>query len=662
MAMLAFEIGKRQPLAEGREFGTTGPYEQIDGTAHFAVDPAHPDNLGVTDIAMAPRDAAGQVRFSADATILAPVEPARGNRRLLLDIPNRGNRLAMRFLNNAAPAVPGAPIDPGDGFLMRHGYTVAWCGWQHDVPDVPGLMRAKVPDARTTGDGPVSGPIMVSFLPNIASQVQLLSDRAHRPYPTADVLDPHAVLIEREADDAPPVTIPREQWSFARIEGGRPVPDPAHVHLAAGFVPGKLYHVVYTTAGAPVIGLGFLATRDFTSFLRHETASRNNPCSGVIDLAYVLGVSQSGAYLRQYLWLGLHQDERERPVFDGYLVHIAGGGRGADFNMRFGQPSNTLRPRLRETPPFTDLPQTDPVTGLTSGLLDHIGSRGTGPKIFMTNSSNEYWRGDASLIHTDMAGSRDVEPSPQVRIYHYAGTQHGSATWPVTDSNPLDGTRTQCPMNTVDYRPLLRAAVIRLDRWVSAGEAPPASRYPRLSDGTAVTRETTEASFAGIPGMRFATRLPRAARNDFGPEAGRGIVTTLPPTRGQPFPAFVSAVDRDGNETAGVRLPDLTVPLGTHTGWNPRHPQIGAPGQLTNLIGATVPFAATRQEREAQGDRRPSIAERYPSRNAYIEQVRLAAQRLIEDGYLLTEDLELTVDLAAERFDAFSRPRGAATP
>ncbi len=528
MAMLAFEINKRQPLAGGRDFGMAGAYEQIDGTAHFGVDPSHPDNQGITDIALAPRNTMGRVLFSADATILTPRDPGRGNRKLLVDIPNRGNRLAMRFLNNAAPAVPGEPIDPGDGFLMRHGYTVAWCGWQHDVPDVPGLMRANVPDAKTTDGGPVRGPIMVSFLPNVSSQVQLLSDRAHRPYPTSDVSDPHAVLLEREADDAPPKIIPREQWSFARFEGGRCVPDPTHVYLAAGFVPGKLYHVVYTTTGAPVIGLGFLATRDFASFLRHDAASQDNPWAGKIQHAYAFGASQSGAFLRQYLWLGLHRDERERPVFDGYLIHIAGGGRGADFNMRFGQPSNTLRPRLRETPPFTDIPQTDPVTGRTSGLLDRIGAHQPRPKIFMTNSSNEYWRGDASLIHSAMDGSRDLEPSADVRIYHYAGTQHGSATWPVADSDPLDGTRTLCLMNTVDYRPLLRGAVVALDRWVSVGDRPPPSQYPRLADGTAVTRETTEGSFSGIPDIRFPTRLPRAARNDFGPETDRGVVTTLP--------------------------------------------------------------------------------------------------------------------------------------
>jgi len=656
MAMLSFAVNQRRPLAEGRSFGAAGAHEQIDGTAQFAVDPAHPDNRDITDIALAPRDPGGLVRFSADVTILTPREPERGNRRLLVDIPNRGNRLAMRFLNSAPPAIPGAPIDPGDGFLMRQGYTVAWCGWQHDVPDIAGLMRASVPEARTAEGGPVRGPLMVSFRLNTASRVQLLSDRAHRPYPAADLDDPHAILLSREAEGAPPVTIPREEWSFARLDGERPVPDPRHIYLRAGFVPGRIYHVVYTTSGAPVIGLGFLATRDFASFLRHETARPDNPCAGRIDHAFVFGASQSGAFLRQYLYLGLDQDERERPVFDGYLVHIAGGGRGADFNQRFGQPSNTLRPRLRDTPPFTDVPQTDPITGQRAGLLDQLATHRQRPKIFFTNSSNEYWRGDASLIHTTLDGSQDLEPSAEVRIYHYAGTQHGSATWPLADLNPLDGARAQWSMNTVDYRPLLRAALVRLDRWASAGEAPPPSRHPRLADGTAVVAESTAEIFSQIPGMGFPSPLQQGARSDFGPDANRGILTTLPPVPGQPYPRFVPTVDRDGNDVAGVRLPDLTVPLATHTGWNLRHSQIGAPGQPLSLMGGTMPFAATKREREARGDPRRPIAERYASRDAYLDEVRRAAQRLVDDGYMLADDLELVVAQAAERFDVFARP------
>jgi hypothetical protein len=235
MATLALEISKRQPFAGGRSFGVVGPYEQIDGTAYFGVDPDHPDNRDIADIALAARDADGLVRFAADVTILTPREPERGNSRLLLDVPNRGNRVAMRFLNCAPPAVPGAPIDPGDGFLMRQGYTLAWCGWQHDVPDLVGLMRSYVPEAKNANGGPVRGPVMVSFQPNVATQVQIVSDRAHRPYPTEDLGDTNAVLFEREVDDAPPTIIPREQWSFARVRRQHPGSRPPSYLSGGGF-------------------------------------------------------------------------------------------------------------------------------------------------------------------------------------------------------------------------------------------------------------------------------------------------------------------------------------------------------------------------------------------------------------------------------------------
>ena len=278
------------------------------------------------------------------------------------------------------------------------------------------------------------------------------------------------------------------------------MPDSRHIYLAAGFVPGRLYHVVYATSGAPVIGLGFLATRDFASFLRHDLSRPDNPCTGQIRHAYAFGASQSGAFLRQFLYLGLNQDERERPVFDGYLIHIAGGEARCRLQSTLRTAIQHAAAAVEGDPLFTDVPQIDPVTGQRRGLLARLHTHRGQPKIFLTNSSNEYWRGDASLIHTDIEGSRDLEPSAQVRIYHYAGTQHGSATWPLTDSNPLDGSRAQCPMNTVDYRPLLRAALVRLDRWVSAGEPPPPSWYPRLSDGTAVPPESTADVFFRHPG------------------------------------------------------------------------------------------------------------------------------------------------------------------
>ena len=492
---------------------------------------------------------------------------------------------------------------------------------------------------------------MVKFQPNALSHVRPLSDRLHRPYPASDLDDPDAMLLVYDAEDVPARIIPRADWSFARLEDDRVVADASHIYLASGFVPGKQYAVIYTTTGAPVVGLGLLTARDAVAFLRYGSVEAGNPCAADIHHAYAFGASQSGRYLRQFLYLGLNEDENERPVFDGLLVHIAGGKRGGDFNQRFGQPSSSLQPNMSNMFPFHDTLQTDPVTGRSDGLLARLAARKRLPKVFFTNSSAEYWRGDASLTHTNAEGTQDLAPSAPVRIYHYAGTQHGSGTWPLTDVNPLDGSRGRQVFNCVDYRPLLRAALVRLDRWSNGQEYPPPSRHPRLADGTGVPPEQLEKSFTALPGVGIPAHPPRVTAVDFGPEAAQGIATTLPPVVSKPYPNFVPAVDRDGNEVSGIRLPDLTVPLATYLGWNLRHPNMGAPDQMMPLMGATIPFPATQKEREARGDPRLSIAERYPNKTDYLAQVRRAAHTLVEEGHLLAEDLELVVRQASERYD-----------
>jgi hypothetical protein len=500
----------------------------------------HPGNRCITDLDLAPRGSDGRVRFAADVRILTPEDQQRSNRRLFFDVVNRGNRLALAMFNCVPrPITPSAPLDCGDGFLMRHGYTVVWCGWQHDVPAVDGLMRIHIPDAQIAS-GPVSGRLLVSFQPNAPSQVQLLSDRAHRAYPSSNLDDAEAMLIVRSADETPPQVIPRGQWSFAKIEGGQVVPDATHIYFAAGFVAGKVYHMIYTTTGAPVIGLGLLTARDIVAFLRHDTTQRGNPCGGNIERAYAFGASQSGRYLRQFLYLGLNEDEQEHMVFDGLLVHIAGGKRGGDFNQRFGQPSASLQPNMSNLFPFTDAVQTDPVTGRTDGLLERLAARRPIPKIFFTNTSTEYWRGDASLIHSNVEGTKDVIPSASLRIYHFAGTQHSFGSLPLTDTNPVDGARGQQKFNSVDYIPLLRAALVRMDRWVTEEEAPPPSRYPRLADGTAVPWEQPKRVFEALPAVAFPACLPQVRRLDFGSAAEPGIVTRLPPDPGEPYPHFVA--------------------------------------------------------------------------------------------------------------------------
>ncbi len=649
MAVTALEIKSRSPFAHGQIFGDIGPYQQFEGTVHFAVDPHHPGNAGITDLQRAPRDAYGLVHYSEDVRLLQPAVPQRGNQRLLLDVVNRGNPTVLTNFNSAV-----GRLDPGNGFLMRQGYTVIWCGWQDDVPATPGLLRIHVPEALDSAGKPISGKIAVMFQPATSLQVHPLADRRHRPHPATDLHDHDAVLTVQDHDDAPPVTIPRPQWAFARLEGARVVPDAASVYLASGFQPGKVYQVVYSTTGAAVLDLGLLALRDVVAFLRYGTTEEGNPCAGQLRYAYGFGRSQSGRCLRHFLYLGLNQDERQRLVFDGLLPLVAGGWRG-EFNQRFGQPSNYNKYSVKNLFPFHDTMQTDPDTGRTDGLLARLAVHGTVPKICFINTASEYWGGHAALTHTDLEGRHDLAPAETVRLYHFAGTQHGPGTLQFTATGTRDDGLGQHTPNAVDYRPLLRAALVNLDRWVTTGTPPPPSQHPRLDDGTAVPPAHTAATFQAIPGMHFPMHLRSIARLDFGLETAEEILTLLPPRVGKPYATLVSAVDADGNELAGIRLPDISVPLATYTGWNVRHPEVGGPGQILALLGSTVPFPATRAERQATGDPRLSIAERYASQTDYLHQVQHAAEMLVQQGYLLAEDLPTVADQAAQRYELFWR-------
>ena len=403
-----------------------------------------------------------------------------------------------------------------------------------------------------------------------------------------------------------------------------------------------------------------LAPRDLVSFLRYGPAEAGNPCADDdIEFAFAFGRSQSGGFLRRFLYCGLTRDEQDRPVFEGVLPLVAGSGRG-EMNQRFGQPSTPARPTAGRSFPFHDTRQTDPDTGRTDGLLARLSAGPASvetsanmPKVLLTNTSAEYWSGHASLIHTTMDGAADLEPSDNVRIYLYAGTQHGPGQLNLFDVDVREGPRGQQLDNSVDYRPLLRAALNNLDLWVSDCIEPPDSLHPRLDDGTAVPAPELEATFRAIPGVNFPDVLKYVYRADFGPEAHNGLVEPAPSSN-EPYPNYVPAVDGDGNEVAGIRLPDLAVPLATYAGWNLRHPDSGAPGQIMPQIGATIPFPATRAAREESGDPRPSIEERYASKEDYLAQVREVAAAMAIEGYLLSEDLPTITDQAAQRYDALT--------
>ena len=645
MPVTALDISHRSTVLDGRPFGDAGAYEKIAGTLRFAVDPTLPIHAAITDLAGAPRNAAGRVESSADFYLLKPVDPARGNRRLLLDVPNRGRKVALGMFN-ATPRSndPTTPADFGNGFLMRHGYTVAWVGWQHDVPRRDDMMAMTVPSARG-----VTGLVRCEFRPNTRIDTLPLADRYHIPYPAVDVDDPAARISVRDDAGAPETELPRNAWRFARREGDRVIPDASHVHLVAGFEPGKIYDVVYRAADPPLVGLGFLTVRDTGSFLKFD-ANAMNPVAGSIERAYVFGVSQSGRFLRHLLYLALDEDEQGRVVFDAVIPHVAGARRG-EFNLRFGQPSLNAVQSVGSLFPFTDGEQTDPVTGARGALFARLRRRGRVPKVVTINSSAEYWRGDGSLIHTDVEGKRDVEPGAEHRVYLFAGTQHTPGAIPPPDTDPNTGSRGAKPFNAVDYSPQLRAMLVNLDRWVSVGVEPPPNEFPRLADGSAVVAESITARLEKIPGVRFPARVSRPTRLDFGPDVDRGIVTDLPPKAGAPFPSFVSTVNADLNEIGGVRPIELLAPLATFTGWNLRHPDQGAAGDLMSMMGMTLPFARTADERARTSDPRLSVAERYGSRDAYLARVREVALVSVNARWLLAEDVEAVVARAGALWD-----------
>ena len=628
MPVTRFETTLRLPLADGRAFGAVGPYEELKGRLHFAIDPGHAANRAITDVGRAPRNAAGRVEFAADVSMLLPVERARAGGRLMVDVVNRGNTVTVPNFNHAtrptfvAGSDPNPPIDVGDGWLMRHGFTVLSCGWQCDLPPgIPGLLRLHAPEARD-GDGRrLTGRVYVQLQAPADVDAFMLSDRGHEPYEAIDLAQPDAVLVVRDQLDGEVTVIPRERWRFR---------DVRHIELDGGFTKGRIYQCVYTAVGARVLGLGMAALRDAAAWMKQGPSTEGHP--GVaISHAYAYGRSQTGRLLRTIVHHDVNVDEGGRRAFDGIIANVAGAMLG-EFNDRFGQNS-------KDRPSMMD--HLEPT---------HVEPRG-GLKVFYTNTSFEYHRGDASLIHTDASGMRDVEPGPDVRVYHFTGTEHGTGLWPPTDTTTVAADPREFPekslhlRSVVNYGRIMRALLTRLDRWATDGTPPPPSRVPRIADGTAVDPSDLGKAFARIPGARYPVHHDRPQRRDF---------TTLPPKDGPTYGTRVSAVDDDGNERAGIAVPEVAVPLATHTGWNLRHPDIGGADQMLYFAGATLPFARTRADRERSGDPRPSIEERHRSRDAYLAAIRAAALALVAAGYMLEDDVDTSLTYAGRFWDAWA--------
>jgi hypothetical protein len=646
--VVRIEVQSRSDLAGGQAFGAAGPFEKLSGKIFFAVDPALPANRIVADLDKAPRNAAGKVEFSSDFFLIKPTRIERGNGAVLYEVSNRGGKGLLGFFNHGTASLdPGSAADVGDGFLMRQGFTLLWVGWQFDPPKRPGLVRVYPPAATENGQ-PIRGLVRSDFVVTERETDHSLADRDHTAYAVVDPNSPDNVMTVRDSVDGPRRIVPRSQWGFARAEGAKTVADVTRVYIANKFEPGKIYEVVYTAQDPPIAGLGPAAIRDVISMLKHGSADAWSIPRAAITRALAFGVSQSGRFLRTYLYYGFNRDEGDRKVFDGVIAHVAGAGRGS-FNHRFAQPSRDGHPYLNffyptDIFPFADLPQRDPESGATDGLLTHAGSPDLLPKVFYTNSEYEYWGRAASLIHTTIDGASDAPLMDNVRIYLLTAGQHGPAAFP-----PVQ-TIGQQRNNPLDYRWAMKALLLAMDRWTANGTPPPPSRYPRVADGTLVPPDRLR--FPKVPGVTTSTAVHRAYRADYGPRfVTDGVVTVEPPRIGTPFPILVPQVDADGNGLAGVKMPELAVPLATYTGWNLFNDRSGPTNVLSSMQGSYIPLPRTAAERKRASDPRQAIDERYRDKDQYVGLVSKAALELIDHGFLLAEDLAIVLRNAGRHWD-----------
>ena len=631
MERTQWEVARRERYADGRSFGEFGPFEIVEGRVRYRVDPGDVRNAGIVDLHLAPRDDQGLVSFQGDFTLVAPrYGPARA---LLIDVPNRGRRLAFSLFNRARPAeLRKDPCAPGDGFLFRRGFAVASIGWQWDVAAGLGL---EAPEALEDG-APIVGEVVCRIQPDSDRPFVSFGQLGEVAYPPAHRDDPDARLFVRADDNAPLVEIPRRNWRFARERNGAVEPSDRFIHKDSCFEKGCIYTLVYRARGARVTGCGLLALRDAAASLR----TGDGPDGIGFEHLLGFGASQTGRVLRHLLYLGLNDDAGGAAVFDGVHIHIAGGQRG-DFNHRFAQPSSAGVPAPGQRFPFAGATLRDPHTGAVDGLYANLRNQ---PKVVITNTSWEYWRGDAALTHASPDGSRDLAAHPSERNYLFAGTHHIDGVLPPTNIFALTGEKARYTFNVVDHSPLVRAAFLNLHRWVAQGSPPPPSAVPTLAARTLTTRATVLDKFAALDGFQGldADRLGGLSVLDLGPRAEDGNCKH-PAREGESYARLVSDVDGTLNEAAGIRLPDIAVPAGCHTGWNPRHPDHGAPQLPAIFVGFT------------------RFSKELPPPAEYERRVRAWSRRLVAAGHVLEEDFERVVANSLERYEIAAERAGNAS-
>jgi hypothetical protein len=638
----------QSPTFEGRSFGSVGQYEKLRGRAYGELDPLNPRNAIITDIERAPRNGNGKVEYSMDIFILKPIDLSRGNHRLFVDVNNRGG-MRVGTLNDAGNNNdPTTAAHAGTGFIMNLGYTIVSNGWD---PGATGAtsMKISVPTAVNPAEpaNPITGPSYEYIVFDNATTTQ-----SALTYPAASLDKTQAQLTVRQRLDDPPVIVPPSGWEYTSTDGTAIRLLPA----GTAFEQSKIYEFTYTAKDPIVAGIGLAATRDFISFLRHAAADdygNANPLASDVQHTFSYSISQPSRYLNDFQNLGFNEDEDGRRVLDGILSHT-GGGSGVFINFRFAQPGRTERNRQNHLYPeglfpFAHQVLTDHLSGKTGGRSERCTATNTCPKRFEVNTSNEYWVKAGSLLHTDTHG-RDLKDPEHVRFYLISGTSHG-----VGNVNSM-GVCQQFLNPTSPYA-LHRALLVALDEWVSTGKEPPRSQVPRHANHTAFALPVAGSQtgvvppavlgWPTIPGVTYNGLITTRYLLDFGPDLDQGIVSVYPPSvAGRPaYPIFVSKVDKDGNELAGVRLPPVEAPIATTTGWGLRRAGFSE-NEGCESNGQHIALPRTKAQRLASGDPRRSLEERYKDHDGYVKEVRQAAEKLAKDRYLLPADVQRYIEEA----------------
>ena len=633
----------QSPTFGGLAFGTAGQYEKLRGTAFGELDPADPRNAVITDIELAPRNARGMVEYSTDLFILKPIALPNGNHRLLIDYNNRGQMRLGRLNETALTNNPTTAAHAGNGFVMNLGYSIVSMGWDFGATGFDS-MKISVPVAAHPGGVPITGPSYEYIVfDNTTSTSFGLT------YPAATLDKMQAALTVRARLDDPPAPVPASGWEYTSPAGTAIRLLPAGTASAQS----AIYEFTYTAKNPVVAGIGLAATRDVIAFLRYASAAEGNPLAGHVEHTFSYSISQPSRTLNDFQLLGFNEDEGGRRVIDG-ILSWTGGGSGDQINYRFAQTGRTERNRQNHLYPegvfpFAHQVLTDHLSGKTGGRSERCRLSHTCPKRFEANSSNEYWVKAGSLLHTDTRG-RDLEDPEDVRYYLISGLSHGVGD--ITDRGIC-----QQFTNAVSPYPVHRALLIALDEWVSHGTPPPKSRVPRHSDKSAaavprpgfqtgvVPASTLE--WPSIPGVTYTGLITTRYFLDFGPVLDQGIISNYPPSvAGRPaYPIFVSKVDQDGNEVAGIRLPQVAAPVATTTGWALRRAGFSE-NEGCEADGQHIPFATTKAERIASGDPRRSLQERYKDHDGHAKAVTKAAQKLQEERFLLPDDVQIFIDEA----------------